>query len=96
MHDFMEDASIEGLTADEVRARALRMMLAELQRSYHEAAKPIVDELVDIEARKPPRPVIIPLDPGQVPPYIRDMIKDTERQIRDTCFGSVLSLPEAK
>jgi hypothetical protein len=38
MHDFMEDASIEGLTADEVRARALRMMLAELQRSYHEAA----------------------------------------------------------
>jgi hypothetical protein len=41
------------------RERELRQMLAELQRSYYEAAKPIVDALVEIEMRKPPKPVII-------------------------------------
>lgn len=44
------------MTAD--RERELRWMLAELQRSYTEAAKPIIDELVDIESRKPPKPFI--------------------------------------
>lgn len=73
----------------EERERELRWMLAELQRSYSEAAKPIVDELVDLEMRKPPRPVIIPMIAGEVPTRIRGMIADTERQIRETFFGGL-------
>lgn len=46
------------------RERLLRMQLAELQRRYSFEAKPIIDELVDIEARKPPRPVVWEIEGG--------------------------------
>ncbi len=39
--------------------RHLYQKLAELQRSYQAAAKPIVDDLVRIQNMKPPKPIII-------------------------------------
>lgn len=63
------------------REQELREMLVALQRSYYEAARPIVNELVDLEARKPPRPVIIMM-PDPPPTYIREMIAEGERLVR--------------
>lgn len=73
----------------EARERELHMMLAELQRSYRQAAQPIIDELVEIEARKPPKPMIIPLECGEPPAHIQQMIRDVERQVKDICLGSL-------
>lgn len=42
--------------------QVLRQMLADLQREYHARAKPIMDALLQIEAMKPPAPVIVSAD----------------------------------
>lgn len=40
----------------------LRMQLADLQARYRAEAKPYIDALVEIEMRKPPRPIAIPIE----------------------------------
>lgn len=45
--------------SDESRERELRLELARLQRRYAEEAKPLIEELNAIEARKPPAPIVI-------------------------------------
>lgn len=46
------------------RERELKRLLAEVaeryQRAYREEAQPLIDELVKIEQRKPPQPVLGP------------------------------------
>jgi hypothetical protein len=41
------------------RERQLRDMLTYLQDSYQEAAQPIIDELTEIEMRKPSVPIMM-------------------------------------
>ncbi len=41
------------------RESQLRERLAQLNSEYSDKVKPIVDELVQIEASKPPKPIII-------------------------------------
>jgi hypothetical protein len=49
----------EGLVPDPARERELRRQLSEIQRAYYKLSEPIVKELVEIENRKPPKPIII-------------------------------------
>ena len=46
------------------RETELRQQLARLARriedEYHAEAKPLIDELVEIERRKPPKPIVGP------------------------------------
>ena len=44
----------------------LRKQLADLEASYRKAAEPIIKRLAAIEAKKPPKPFIVPsIAPGQ-------------------------------
>jgi hypothetical protein len=43
------------------REQELRMMLVELKREYDDRAAPIVKELAEIEAKKSPRPLFMPV-----------------------------------
>lgn len=54
------DDQIDGRLRDDfagAEERYLREMLARLEASYREMAKPIIDRLVWIESCKPPRPI---------------------------------------
>jgi hypothetical protein len=42
--------------------RQLRDNLASLQREYQAKAKPIIDALVAIEMRKPPKPMVLTIE----------------------------------
>ena len=47
---------------DDILECQLRAELVELDRRWQLARQPYIEELVKIEARRPPRPIIIPLD----------------------------------
>jgi hypothetical protein len=46
------------------RETELKEQLIALQLEYNEKAKPLVDELMKIEALKPPRPIVVPASGG--------------------------------
>jgi hypothetical protein len=52
----------DGEPPDYSREQELRRQLHLLRVEYQERAKPLVDELVKIENRKPPRPIVVPVD----------------------------------
>ena len=41
----------------------LKLQLADLAREYQERARPIIDQLVKLEAMKPPKPIVLQVDP---------------------------------
>ncbi len=51
--------------ADAAEERYLREILANLQESYAKAAKPYIDRLVDIHARRPPAPMVVTIEEAQ-------------------------------
>lgn len=59
----------------------LRETLANMQRSYHDAAKPLVDRLVEIEALKPSRPLIVTMTPGEIPSRIYEIMREADEEI---------------
>jgi hypothetical protein len=66
------------------REKQLRHQLHRLHVEYHEKAKPLVAELVEIEQSKPPRPIIIDLLPGSpAMAEMRRMIDETMRRMAD-------------
>ncbi len=70
----------------------LHRQLAELQRGYHRAAQPIVDQLDFLESLKPPKPHIVPIElpEGQGPLLIRQLTEEAERMIKAACFPELL------
>lgn len=64
------------------RETELRRALHALHVEYHEKAKPLVAELVEIEQSKPPRPVIIDMVPSS-PAFaeMQRMISNAMRQM---------------
>ena len=62
----------------------LRMQLAQLMRSYQEAAKPIIDELVAIQAMKPPSPIFVSseqLSQDQLTSLERELLRTFPRPV---------------
>lgn len=55
------------------RETELREQLAQAHRRYYDETAPIIAELAEIEAAKPPRPLV--LMPPQIPQHLLDQLK---------------------
>jgi hypothetical protein len=72
------------------KEQMLLAMLADVQRKYQSEAKPIIDKLVDIEARKPPKPWFpeMPMrPPGGRAAIMDQVLRERMRQIDGEGFG---------
>lgn len=59
------------------REQYLRMQLAELEASYRRDAKPILDELVEIQKLKPPAPFVFPA--AELPESLKEQVANWNR-----------------
>ena len=59
----------------DMEAEYLQRAIRALQEAYERQAKPLVDRLADIEAMRPPPPMIIQMDGAAVPKWIRDQLE---------------------
>ena len=54
------------------REQYLRMQLAELEAIYRRDAKPIMDELIEIQKMKPPAPIVFPA--AELPDFLQEQV----------------------
>ncbi|QJA43044.1 hypothetical protein [Phaeobacter phage MD18] len=74
----MDNSSPTGRDLRAMEERHLRESLAELQRQYQRAAKPIVDRLTAIEASKP---IIMHLDLNQIEARVLAHLQNEDQQV---------------
>ena len=83
-HGIPQFMLLEGEPPDDQRESELRRQLAVVQREYQRQVRPIIDELVKIENRKPPRLVVTQEQLEQ----LRHAIPSREGQDRETGLGA--------
>ena len=64
--DLMPDA-----TEDDLAEVRLKLRLSQLHSEYRERVQPFIDELVEIESRKPPKVMFVPPGFEHIPPAWR-------------------------
>lgn len=63
-------------TAGQDEEEFLLRVIDTLTQAYRREAQPYIDRLVKLRAMRPPLPVIIPMDPKDMPEWLRRKIED--------------------
>ncbi len=74
------------------REAQLREMLARAHRRFYEETAPIFEELGQIEAAKPPRPLVVPyLQTPEIPAGLQARLAEVTRDLFDKKFYEALA-----